>query len=70
MEVVVLPLGSFALLTSMYLTVSISVERYYGICFPLRSRVRGRRRLVIYLLPVILFCIIFNIPRFMESTEN
>ena len=52
---VVLPVGSCSLLTSQYLTVSISVERYCGICYPLQSRVRGGRRLVIYLLPVILF---------------
>ena len=51
----VLPVGSCSLLTSQYLTVSISVERYCGICYPLQSRVRGGRRLVIYLLPVILF---------------
>ena len=52
---VVLPVGSCALVTSMYLTISISVERYCGICYPLRSRVRGSRRLVIYLLPVVVF---------------
>ena len=51
----VLPVGSCALVTSMYLTISISVERYCGICYPLRSRVRGSRRLVIYLLPVVVF---------------
>ena len=29
-----------------------SIERYFGICFPLQSRVR-RRRLLVYLIPVI-----------------
>lgn len=29
-----------------------SIERYFGICYPLQSRVR-RRRLLVYLIPVI-----------------
>ena len=33
-----------------------SVERYCGICYPVQSRVRGRRRrLALYLAPVLLF---------------
>ena len=67
--VVLIPLGRCALLTSSYLTVSISVERYCGICYPLQSRLRGGRRLVLYLLPVLIFCIIFNLPYFLEISE-
>ena len=69
MLVVVIPVGRCALLTSSYLTVSISVERYGAICHPLQSRLRGDRRLVLYLLPVLVFCIIFNLPCFLEITE-
>ena len=68
--VVVIPLGRSALLTSSYLTVSISVERYCGICYPLQSRLRGDRRLVLYLLPVLIFCIVFNLPWFIEISEH
>jgi len=68
--VVVIPVGRCALLTSSYLTVSISVERFCGICYPLQSRVRGDRRLVLYLLPVIVFCIIFNLPLFLEIFDH
>ena len=35
-----------------------SIERFCGICFPLHSRVKGSRRLILYLFPVILFSII------------
>jgi ABC-type multidrug transport system permease subunit len=61
--------ASFAMVTSMYLTLAIrcglerkkkhsykfffSIERYFGICYPIQSRVRGRRRVFVYLLPVI-----------------
>ena len=34
------------------LLLCFSIERYFGICFPLQSRVR-RRRLLVYLIPVI-----------------
>ena len=66
---VVIPVGRCALLTSSYLTVSISVERFCGICYPLQSRIRGDRRVVLYLLPVIVFCIIYNLPLFLEISE-
>jgi len=65
-----IPMGGCALVTSMYLTVSISVERYFGICFPLHSRVRGGRRLVLYLLPVLLFSLAFNLPKFLEISPD
>lgn len=68
--VVMVPLGRCALLTSTYLTVSISVERYCGICYPLKSRLRGDRRILLYLLPVIIFCFVFNLPGFLEISED
>ena len=34
------------------LLLCFSIERYFGICFPLQSRVR-RRRLLVYLIPVV-----------------
>jgi len=65
-----IPLGSCALVTSMYLTVSISVERYIGICYPLQSRVFGHRRLIFYLMPVLAFSLLFNLPKFLEINPN
>eukprot|EP00092_Neocalanus_flemingeri_P038473 GFUD01041884.1.p1 GENE.GFUD01041884.1~~GFUD01041884.1.p1 ORF type:complete len:407 (-),score=61.26 GFUD01041884.1:820-2040(-) len=65
-----LALGSCALVTSMYLTISISVERYFGICYPIQSRVQGRRRLCVYLVPVIFFSLLFNLPKFLEITPG
>ena len=50
---------------SIFICLS-SVERYCGICYPLNSRIRGTRRLVLYLLPVFIFSIIFNMPKFIE----
>ena len=32
-----------------------SIERYCGICYPIQSRVQGGRRLVVYLVPVLVF---------------
>jgi hypothetical protein len=43
-----------------------SIERYFGICFPLQSRVRGRRRVAVYLVPTLLFSLAFNFPKFLE----
>ena len=47
-----------------------SVERYCGICYPLHSRVRGGRRLVVYLAPVLVFSLAFNLPKFLEITAD
>ena len=66
----VVALGRCALLTSSYLTVSISVERFCGICYPLKSRLRGDRRVVLYILPVLIFCFLYNIPCFLEISEH
>ena len=47
-----------------------SVERYCGICFPLHSRVQGGRSFILYLLPVVLFSIAFNLPKFLEISPE
>jgi len=65
-----LPMGSFSLMSSMYLTISISVERYFGLCYPIQSRVKGRRRIWLYLIPVIFFSLLYNIPKFLEITPD
>ena len=44
-----------------------SIERYFGICYPIQSRVRGGRRLLIYLVPVILFR---YVPGYLSSSSG
>jgi len=61
-------IGNWARVTSLLVTISISIERYFGICFPLQSRVRGRRRVAVYLLPTLLFSFAFSLPKFLEIT--
>merc|ERR1712096_502388 len=58
--------GSFAMVTSMYLTLSISIERYFGICYPIQSRVRRRRRVLVYLVPVVVGSLLYTSPKLME----
>ena len=65
-----LPIAQIGLTGSIYLTVSISVERFCGICYPLKSRLRGDRRVVLYILPVLIFCFLYNIPCFLEISEH
>ena len=38
----------------------LSVERYFGICYPIHSRVRRKRRVFVYLAPVIVGRYIWN----------
>ena len=49
---------------------NLSVERYFGICYPIQSRVAGRRRVWLYLIPVIFFSLLYNIPKFLEITPD
>ena len=39
-------------LMSIKIKVNFSIERYFGICFPIQSRVGRRRRAFVYILPV------------------
>jgi len=59
-------LGSFAMATSMYLTLAISIERYFGICHPMQSRVGRRRRSFAYIVPVFLGSFLYTSPKLLE----
>ncbi|XP_076348291.1 FMRFamide receptor-like [Tachypleus tridentatus] len=53
---------------SVWTTVLLTVERYVAICYPLKARVLftySHTRL--YVVGVILFCVSYNIPRFLET---
>ncbi|XP_068245096.1 FMRFamide receptor-like [Palaemon carinicauda] len=65
----VYPLGLIAQTGSIYLTVTVTVERYVAVCLPFRARTLctyGRAR--IYVVAVALFSIVYNLPRFWEVT--
>ena len=60
------PMFYFALYGSTYMTVSISIERYLGICYPsIGSRVD--RKSWFYIIPVVSLSVIFAMPRFFET---
>ncbi|CAO1411743.1 unnamed protein product [Diamesa serratosioi] len=64
---VVYPIAMSAQTASVYLTLTITLERYVAVCHPLRARALctyGRAR--IYVIVIILFSICYNIPRFLE----
>ena len=52
---------------SVYLTVTITIERYLAVCYPFKARefcTRGRARKAIIF--VVLFSVAYNIIRFFE----
>ena len=63
------PLGLMAQTGSVYLTVTVTVERYVAVCLPLRARslcTYGRAKL--YVIGVALFSVLYNVPRLFEVT--
>uniref|UniRef100_A0A6A7G2Q3 FMRFamide receptor-like n=1 Tax=Hirondellea gigas TaxID=1518452 RepID=A0A6A7G2Q3_9CRUS len=63
------PLGIVAQTGSVYLTVTVTVERYVAVCHPLKARslcTFGRAK--IYVGAVALFSLLYNLPRFAEVT--
>ena len=67
------PLNAIALSGSIYMTVAVAIERYIAVYHPLdynrvvQDSTSHFRRLLCYLLPVIVFSVVFNIPKFFES---
>ncbi|XP_018025741.1 FMRFamide receptor-like, partial [Hyalella azteca] len=63
------PLGIVAQTGSVYLTVTVTVERYVAVCHPMKALTLctyGRARL--YVVAVAVFSLLYNIPRFAEVT--
>ena len=59
---------------SVFLTVAITVERYYAVCSPhtyqLRVAVRGHGWILLsYIIPTILGAIILNIPKLLQVSD-
>ena len=61
----VMPITQIALTGSVYCTMAISVERYLVVCHPFytTSKNWSAKR---YMIPIILFSVIYNLPRFFE----
>ncbi|XP_030763747.1 FMRFamide receptor [Sitophilus oryzae] len=65
---VVYPLATVMQTASVYLTMTVSLERYVAVCHPLRARslcTYGRAR--IYVIGIVVFSTIYNIPRLWEG---
>jgi len=61
------PFGNIFLSLSIFMTVSISIERYLAIYFPLVYRNRSSTwNLLFHILPVLSLAVIINIPKFLE----
>lgn len=66
---VVYPLASMVQTASVYLTLTVSLERFVAVCHPLRARslcTCGRAKL--YVVGIIVFSIVYNLPKFFEAT--
>ncbi|XP_069689497.1 FMRFamide receptor [Periplaneta americana] len=64
---VVYPLALIAQTVSVYLTLTVTLERFVAVCHPLQARslcTYGRARL--YVILIILFSTLYNLPRFWE----
>lgn len=64
---IVYTLAMTAQTASVYLTLTITLERFVAVCHPLRARAlctQGRAK--IYIIVILIFSIIYNIPRYWE----
>ncbi|KAG5887004.1 hypothetical protein JTB14_003682 [Gonioctena quinquepunctata] len=66
---VLFPIALVAQTASVYLTLTVSLERFVAVCHPLRARslcTYGRAR--IYVIGILIFSAMYNLPRFWEAT--
>ena len=66
------PFYRITLCASIYMVVSVAIERYLAVCFPLdyqsqRSGQKAKQRAWLYVLPAVIAALIINIPRFLET---
>lgn len=65
----VYPLATIVQTASVYLTLTVSLERFVAVCHPFRARslcTYGRARM--YVIGIVLFSALYNMPRFWEGT--
>lgn len=68
---IIFPLALIAQTGSVYLTVTVTIERYIAVCRPLRARLLctyGRAKM--YVMCVAIFSIVYNLPRFWEVSTK
>lgn len=68
---VLFPLAMIAQTVTVYLTLTVTLERFVAVCHPLRARslcTYGRAR--IYVLVIIIFSVVYNLPRFWEVSHQ
>ncbi|KAL0275730.1 UNVERIFIED_CONTAM: hypothetical protein PYX00_003503 [Menopon gallinae] len=68
---VVYPLALTAQTITVYLTLTVTLERFVAVCHPLQARslcTYGRARL--YVIFIIVFSTLYNLPRFFESKRD
>ncbi|KAJ8978114.1 hypothetical protein NQ317_015924 [Molorchus minor] len=64
----VFPVGMVAQTASVYVTLTVSLERFVAVCHPLRARslcTYGRARL--YVMGIIVFSVVYNLPKLWET---
>merc|ERR1719206_32498 len=66
---VLLPLAQIGLTGSIYLTVAISIERHTTVVHPF-FKLSHSWSSSIYIIPTVIFSIVYNIPKFMELTTE
>lgn len=65
----VFPLAMVTQTASVYLTLTVSLERFVAVCHPLRARslcTYGRAR--IYVVGIIIFSVMYNLPKLWEGS--
>ena len=64
------PLQNITMVASIYTTVVVAIERYYAVTRPISAFVddgHGKwKKVIVFIAPVLVFSVIFNIPTFFE----
>lgn len=67
----VFPLAMVSQTASVYLTITVSLERFVAVCHPLKARslcTYGRAR--IYVIGIVIFSVMYNLPRLWEGNAQ
>ena len=67
---VLYPFQNITMVASIYTTVVVAVERYYAVTRPISAFVDDSggkwKKVLVFIIPVLIFSIIFNLPTFFE----